>query len=82
MEQTGNKLVPRYAARVENLRPGTWVVVICSACGHAADIASATIQARLPGYLPVDALEKKLRCDRCGTIGKVVVDSRRALGYA
>jgi len=80
-EQSPNKIVPLYAARVENLRPGTFVGVICDACGHSAHVASETIQDRLPGSEPIKYLDKKLRCDSCGERGNVIIDARRALGY-
>jgi hypothetical protein len=82
-EQNENiKLVPMYAARVADLRAGTFVSVICDACGHSAHVAAEAIQDRLPGFEPIKYLDAKLRCDACGERGNVVVDCRRALGYA
>jgi len=81
MEQNTNKVVPLYAARVEDLRPGSFVGVICDACGHSSHVASETIQNKLPGSEPIQYLGIKLRCEACGERGRVILDVRRALGY-
>jgi hypothetical protein len=70
-----------YAARVEDLRPGTFVSVICDECGHSGHVASETIQSKVAGYELVQYLRKKMRCEACDVVGNVIVDCRRALGY-
>ena len=80
-EQSPNKIVPLYAARVENLRAGSFVGVICDGCGHSAHVAAEVIQNKLPGSEPIKYLGVKLRCDACGERGRVILDVRRALGY-
>ena len=81
-EQNRNipKLVPWYAAKVEHLRPGTSVGVICN-CGHAANIMSEAIQDSVAGYVNVKELGRHLRCERCEKKGDVTVNARSALGY-
>jgi hypothetical protein len=40
-ENVGAKVVPLYAARIEDLGPGDFVKVDCAACEHTALLASA-----------------------------------------
>jgi hypothetical protein len=72
-EQNPNKprMVPLYAARVEDLREGQFVGVICENCGHAADVAVQAIQARMSGRSFVSHIDRRLKCDKCGKSGKV-----------
>lgn len=74
--------VPMYAARVADLRAGHSVGVICDQCGHAANVSVETVQDRVAGWTFVNKLGLKLRCAKCGERGKVIVNARRALGYA
>ena len=82
VEQNANRLVPMYAARVADLRAGEFVGVICDGCGHASDVSVEAVQSRVAGSTFVNRLGTKLRCDRCGERGQVIVNARRALGYA
>jgi hypothetical protein len=40
-ENVGARVVPLYAARIEDLGPGNFVNVDCVACSHTALLASA-----------------------------------------
>ena len=73
-------IVPLYAARVENLVHADMVRVLCT-CGHKGTVSVAAIKALLPGYEPVGAIKRVMRCHRCNTKGDVEVDCRAALGY-
>jgi hypothetical protein len=46
------RMVPLYAARVENLRVGHAVSVRCRMCGHVAEISVINIREKLPLYSP------------------------------
>jgi hypothetical protein len=71
-----------YAARVENLRPGTFVGVICDGCGHATDVASETIQNLVPGSFFVNKAWAKAPVREMWRPGKGDRERARALGYA
>ena len=67
-------MVPLYAARVCDLRPGDFVRVEC-ACGHDEMIPAATLTQGLrlgPDERIID-LAPRLRCRECDERGKVVV---------
>jgi hypothetical protein len=78
--QPMQKIVPLDAARVENLVHANMVRVLCT-CGHRGTISVHAIKALLPGYEPITAIRKVMRCRRCNTKGDVEVDCRAALGY-
>jgi ribosomal protein S27E len=70
----GWRLVPLYAARIENLGLGDFVKVDCAACGHTALLTSAFL-ARLglePRVRVLD-LKDRVRCRGCGVRGRAVV---------
>jgi hypothetical protein len=72
---------PLYAARIEDLGPGDFVKVECTACGHAELLASDQLRIKgqaLPVYTPVLDLERRLRCRECDARGKAVVSVRWA----
>jgi hypothetical protein len=72
-------MVPLYAARIEDLRPGDFVKVDCGACGHTALLAPAFLS-RL-GLSPrgkVLDLQGRARCRGCGARGRAVVSIKWA----
>jgi hypothetical protein len=73
-------LVPLFAARVRDLRPGYFVLVTCKGCGHAAELAVNQLRERLAAGAFVKHLGSQFRCRRCGGKG-AAVDARRALGH-
>jgi hypothetical protein len=73
-------IVPLYAARVENLIYAGMVRVLCT-YGHKGTVSVHAIKALLPGYEPIGAIKRVMRCRCCNTKGDVEVDCRAALGY-
>jgi hypothetical protein len=70
-------MVPMYAARVSDLKPGDFVVAECGACGHdglihptALPVLGLSPDARIADLAP------RLRCRECDTRGKAVVSIR------
>jgi hypothetical protein len=71
---SGAKMVPLYAARIEDLGSGDFVKIDCAACGHTALLTPAFL-ARLglePRHRVLD-LKDRLRCRGCGVRGRAVV---------
>jgi len=66
---------PRYAFRLEDLRAFHLVVASCRGCGHKAIIPNITLllQGRA-GYTRLIALERQLRCRKCGARGKASLE--------
>ncbi|HEY3643006.1 MAG TPA: hypothetical protein VGL31_18075 [Xanthobacteraceae bacterium] len=46
----------------------------CHACGHKAIIPNTALLQGRPGYTRLMALERQLRCRKCGTWGKASLD--------
>jgi hypothetical protein len=65
---------PRYAFRLEDLRVFHLVRASCLACGHKAMIPNAVLLKGRPGYTRLMALERQLRCRKCGARGKAALD--------
>jgi hypothetical protein len=65
-----NRLPPRYAFRLEDLRVWHVVRVSCRICRHKAEIAPAALTRRRPGYTRLVDLEGRLRCRNCGARGR------------
>jgi len=63
------KMPPRCAFRLDDLR--TWHVVeaACAGCRHRAVIDHASLTRGRPGAMRLADLEMKLRCCRCGRRG-------------
>lgn len=77
MKNTGLEMVPLYAARVEDLRPGDFVKIDCAACSHTALLTPAFL-ARLglePRFRVLD-LKDRVRCRRCDVRGRAVVSNK------
>ena len=76
---TGATTVPLHAVRVEDLGPGDFVKIECSACGLDLLIPPKGLLhgLRLPPSMPVLDLESRFRCRECDARGKVVVVSIR-----
>ena len=74
------RMVPLYAARIADLRPGSEVLLTCRACGHAAALPAILLRQRLGNDLLVKHLGRQFRCTRCGGKG-AALDARRALGH-
>jgi hypothetical protein len=65
---------PRYAFRLEDLRVFHQVRASCHACGHKAIVPNARLLQGRSGYMRLMALERQLRCGKCGTRGKASLD--------
>jgi hypothetical protein len=65
MEQTGN-IPPRYALRLDDLRPWHVIIASCAACRRRAHVAAALLQHGRPPYTRLLDLERKLCCTGCG----------------
>ena len=65
---------PRYVFRLEDLGVFHFVRASCLACGHKATIANATLLQGRPGYTRLMALERQVRCRKCGARGKASLD--------
>ena len=81
---------PRYAFRLEDLRVFDMVRASCHACGHKRVfdmvraschacghkdvIPNASLLQGRPGYTRLVALERQLRCRKCGATGKAALD--------
>ena len=61
---------PRYAFRLEDLRAFHLVLASCRGCGHKAIIPNITPLQGRAGYTRLIALERQLRCRKCGARGK------------
>ncbi len=61
------RMVPLYAARIEDLKPGDFVKLDCAACSHTA-LLTPSFLARLGLGQREKVLELKdrVRCRRCG----------------
>ncbi|MEZ5667931.1 MAG: hypothetical protein R3F55_10960 [Alphaproteobacteria bacterium] len=57
---------PRYAVRLGDLRAWHVLVVSCFACRHRAELRPERLAQRFGPQTFVVALEKRLRCKRCG----------------
>jgi hypothetical protein len=65
---------PRYDFRLEDLRAFHLVRAHCQACGHKAIIPNAALQPGQPGFARLTSLQRRLRCRRCGTRGKALLE--------
>jgi hypothetical protein len=65
MEQTGN-IPPRYALRLDDLRPWHVIIATCAVCRRRAHVAAALLQHHRPPYNRLRDLQRKLRCTGCG----------------
>jgi hypothetical protein len=77
--ETLERMVPLYAARIQDLGPGDFVKVECTACRHVELLAPDKLRIKgvpLPPYTPVLDLERQLRCRECDAKGKAVVSVR------
>jgi hypothetical protein len=64
----------RYAFRLEDLRAFHLVRASCHACGHKTIIPNAALLQGRAGYTRLMALERQLRCRKCGARGKASLD--------
>lgn len=64
-----DRMPPRYAFRLEDLR--TWHVVeaMCGGCRHRAVLDHTSLTHGRPNSMRLADLETKLRCRRCGRRG-------------
>ena len=71
---------PLYSARLEDLGPGDFVNVECSACGHELLIPPIGLLEgmRLPPAMLVLDLKSRLRCRECDAKGNAVVSVKWA----
>jgi hypothetical protein len=56
-----NRLLPRYAFQLEDLRVWHLVRVSCDACSHKAAIGHAVLLRGRPGYMRLSELERRLK---------------------
>jgi hypothetical protein len=78
MEHLGNReaarVLPLYAARIEDLGPGEFVKVDCAACHHVAVLTpEALLRVGLSPAAKVLGLKGRLRCRGCGRKGRAIV---------
>jgi hypothetical protein len=73
-------MVPIYAARVADLRQGTFIVARCMHCRHEAELAVTMLRQRLRLTACVKHLGARFRCTECGRKG-AELDTRGALGH-
>jgi len=76
-------MVPLYAARIEDLKPGDFVMVECGACGHTVALPHNGLVhgLRLQPTDKVLDLAPRLRCRECDAKGRAVVSIKwRATG--
>ena len=57
---------PRYAIRLDDLRPWHVIVATCGACRKRTRIDARLLQHGRPAYTRLLDLERKLRCSSCG----------------
>jgi ribosomal protein S27E len=68
------EMVPLYAARIEDLGPGSFVKIDCAACSHTALLIPAfLVRLGLEPRQRVLDLKDRVRCRRCGVRGRAVV---------
>ena len=73
-DEQARTVPPRYAIRLEDLRVFHLVRASCHACGHKAIIPNASLLPGRPGYTHLMALERQLRCRKCGVRGRASLD--------
>jgi hypothetical protein len=71
---TSPTVPPRYAFRLEDLRVFHLVRASCHACGHKAIVPNSALRQGRPGYTRLMALERHLRCRKCGARGTASLD--------
>ena len=71
-------MVPLYAARIEDLGPGSFVKLDCSVCGHTALLTAAFLTGLglKPRHRVLD-LKDRVRCRGCGVRGRAAVSIKR-----
>ena len=65
MERSKN-IPPRYAIRLDDLRPWHVIVATCGACGRRTRIDARLLQHGRPPFTRLLDLERKLCCGSCG----------------
>jgi hypothetical protein len=74
-DEQADAVPPPFAFRLEDLRVFHLVRASCYACGHKAVISNASLLQGRPGYTRLVALERQLRCRKCGVRGKASLDA-------
>jgi hypothetical protein len=69
-----NRLPPRYAFRLEDLRVWHVVRVSCGVCRHKAEITPEMLTRSRPGYTRLVDLQGRLRCRQCGARGRASLE--------
>jgi hypothetical protein len=67
------RLPPRYALRLEDLRAWHVMRVSCRICRHKGEIKPAALGRGRPGYTRLLDLEGRLRCRNCGARGRATL---------
>jgi C4-type Zn-finger protein len=55
----------KFQIRLRDLCAGDVVRVLCPICGARYAVAPHQLLARYPGFMPIVAIEKQMRCKRC-----------------
>jgi hypothetical protein len=66
-------LGPRYALRVEDIRPGLALRIQCLPCGHVGTVAADVLRAKHPPSERVKLVADRFRCLSCGSGGAGVM---------
>jgi hypothetical protein len=67
------RLPPRYALRLEDLRAWHVIRVSCRTCRHKAVMTPAALSRDRPGFTRLLDLEGRLRCRHCGVRGRATL---------
>jgi hypothetical protein len=74
-------VTPLYRATVANLNANGHVRVSCGRCSHVAEVACATLQAKLPAWFRIVDLSTVMKCTACEMKGRCSITALDALGY-
>jgi hypothetical protein len=76
-------MMPLYLARIEDLGPGDFVKIDCSACGHSALLSTAFLsRLGLNAQNRVVDLKNRVKCRGCGARGRAVISIKWAKSVA
>ena len=69
MQERRANIGPRYAIRLRDLKPQHIITAVCPACRHKATMRLWEITRGRGDYTYLTAVERSLRCRRCGDRG-------------
>jgi hypothetical protein len=70
----------KFSARVDHLRPGYAVRVVCLACDHQSAVLTDFLRTRFLLRERLLDIPRHFRCDRCGAKGRVILYVGQAIG--